>query len=181
MATPVAHSLTATVVFMVIKKRLPSWRDGLFGLYLLSANLSDFDFLPGLLLGDIERFHRGSTSHSIGFAILCGLLVYTIARWRRAEHPGRIGGLTAGLVGSHVLIDWLTRDPSPPTGVPALWPITGEYYTASWPLFLNVERNGLDSLDVWLHNLLGATLEFGVLLPPLLLAWFWGRHHHASG
>ncbi|NOZ09686.1 MAG: metal-dependent hydrolase [Gammaproteobacteria bacterium] len=176
MATPVAHSLTATVVFLLIERRMPSWREGLLWLYVAAANLSDFDFLPGLLSGDMERFHRDA-SHSFVFAAICGVLVYSIARWRRADKPLRTGGLAAGLVGSHVVIDWLTRDPSPPMGVPALWPITEAHYTAPWHLFLNVERHGLDSLDVWLHNLLGATLEFGVLLPLLLLAWFWGHRY----
>lgn len=180
MASPIAHSLTATVVFMLVKRRMPSWHEGLFGLYLLGANLSDFDFLPGLLLGDMERFHRG-TSHSFAFAIVCGVLIYAIARWCRADKPLRAGSLAAGLVGSHVVIDWLTRDPSPPMGIPALLPLTDQHYTASWHLFLNVERHGLESMDVWLHNLSGGALEFAVLLPPLLLAWFWSRRHRRPG
>jgi inner membrane protein len=174
MASPVAHSLTAVVVCTLARRRLPSWRDGVAWLCVLAANLSDFDFLPGLLIGERERFHRGA-SHSLAFALLCGLLVYVLMRWRRHPNPARGGGIAALLVGSHIAIDWLTRDLSAPVGIPALWPFTGKHYSAPLHLFLNVERNNLDTLAPWLHNLAGAGLEALVLLPLIAMAWWWQR------
>jgi inner membrane protein len=173
-ASPVAHSLTAIVVYTIVHRRLPSWRDGVIWLYVVAANLPDFDFLPGLLIGDPERFHRGA-SHSLAFALVCGLAAYAFTRWR--EKPNAVGSsvLATTLVGSHVLIDWLTRDSSAPVGIPALWPLTSTHYSAPLHLFLNVERGNLDTLATWLHNLAGAGLEALALLPLIAMAWWWQR------
>ncbi len=73
MCTPVGHSLAALGIFYLAGRR-PS-RDEIrrLGWFIVLANLPDFDFIPGILIGDPGRFHH-TYSHSIGFVLLIMLL-----------------------------------------------------------------------------------------------------------
>ncbi len=70
-------------------------------------------------------FHAHSTyTHSVGAAMLAGLVA-----------------LACGAAyGSHVLLDWLGVDNSPPLGVTALWPFSSAWYYSGVDLFPAVDR-----------------------------------------
>src|SRR5262249_44174885 len=42
--------------------------------------------------------------------------------------------------GSHVLLDWLGTDRTPPSGVTALWPFSSAYYYSALDIFPAVDR-----------------------------------------
>jgi inner membrane protein len=69
---------------------------------------------------------------------------------------------------SHVVLDYLSRDTSPPIGLLALWPICASYFKTPWPVFLDVGRS-LD-LATALHDLKAALWEAVLLGPALVLA-----------
>lgn len=71
--------------------------------------------------------HRGA-SHSLAFALACGLLALGVARWRRV--PGAIAGVFVALsAASHPLLDMLTDGG---LGVALFWPWSDARHFAPW-------------------------------------------------
>jgi inner membrane protein len=141
---------------------MPAWM--LPTAYALAANVPDLDFIPGLLLGDLSRFHHGP-SHSIGFAIVFALVASLLCSRRLQMF------LTAlSLYLSHVLLDYLVHDPSTPHGVPLLWPMDHEYYMAPFAFLRSFDYlpNSSDLRAIIVafitpHNLLTVATEVLIL------------------
>jgi membrane-bound metal-dependent hydrolase YbcI (DUF457 family) len=114
-------------------------------------------------------------SHSIPAALLLGLLVYAACWWREHQRPVRMTVLMFCAYLSHLLIDWLTLDPGPVSGIPLFHPFSQEHYMASPTLFLNIERTDAFTTAVIIHNLKAFLLEILLLGPPAALLWLWNR------
>jgi inner membrane protein len=142
----------------------------LMGLCLLVANAADLDFLPGLLIGDPNRFHHG-ISHSIGFAALFALCGSS-CRFMGPSFWKNFASLFC-LYGSHVVIDYFSIDTSVPYGVPCFWPVTSAYYIAPAPFFPDIRRSVVASEFFGslftLHNLWAVIVESIVIAPILLI------------
>lgn len=91
-------------------------------LCMVLANLPDLDYVPGLLIGDMNRFHHHYT-HTLGFALLAVAGVWLVGRGGRPHLGGRYLLLALVLLLSHLAADIMTRDGSEPYGIMALWPI----------------------------------------------------------
>ena len=68
------------------------------------------------------------------------LVSFVIAAMRRARHPGRLAIGGAFAFASHVLLDWLGSDASPPIGIMALWPFSSAYYESELHVFMAISR-----------------------------------------
>jgi inner membrane protein len=164
MPSPVGHSLTGLIIYRATGGSIDPRHWQPMALYGLAANAADLDFLPGLLTGNPARFHHGP-SHSIGFAILFGL-VASVFFWIRLY--GFV--ISASLYLSHVLLDYLVLDPSPPHGVPLFWPFSSEYYMASFAFFPRFDYAATTlpeflSATFTFHNLVTVSTEILLLLP----------------
>lgn len=148
-------------------------------LYLFAANAPDLDFLPGLFAGDLARYHHGP-SHSIAFAIVFGLCAG--AFFSRRVYAFVMG---SSLYLSHVLLDYLVRDPSPPRGVPLFWPFTHEYYMAPFAFYRAVNYpvnfdEAMIPIVFSFHNFLTLAVEVLLLLPVLAIVSYCRRSTLAS-
>ena len=118
------------------------------------------------------RNHHNYETHSVGCAIAAGLLALAAAKLQGWTRPGRLA-IAAGFGWlSHVLLDYLNRDTTPPIGIMALWPFDGGFYKFPHPLFLDIGRT-----LTWAtagHDALAAVWEV-VVLTPLLLGVLWLR------
>jgi membrane-bound metal-dependent hydrolase YbcI (DUF457 family) len=120
-----------------------------------AACLPDIDFAWG---------RHNMETHSIGFAVLLGLVVLA---WQRSSRLALACTLAAG---THVLFDWLGSDDFPPLGVMALWPWTSDFYFAEAYVFATISRR------YWLpgfveHNLVAVVREIVLLTPIVLIAY----------
>ena len=134
--------------------------------------------IPFALLGvapDLDLlFGTHSTyTHSLGAATIVLLLARVVTgNWRWA--------FAAALAwASHLLLDWLGNDTTPPIGIMALWPVTREFYESTLHLFLPISRR------YWLpgffaHNLTAVMRELVFLGPFALFAW-WRLERIAHG
>jgi hypothetical protein len=130
----------------------------LFGLL---GTLPDFD----LLVGD----HRG-LSHSLGAACVIGALVWGIRRTGAVQDLGRHLPLACmAAYASHIFLDWLGTDTSPPIGIMAFWPISGRYHESSLHLFSAISRRYEESWSFLHQNLFALARELAILLPVLAL------------
>ena len=131
------------------------------------AALPDVDLIAGA--------HSGPT-HSVGAAAIVGLTAFTIARQLGARHAGRLALACVAAYASHVLLDWLGSDSSPPIGVMALWPFSRAYYESDLHVFMAISRRYYQGWRFVTQNVVAVSLELVILVPSLALVWrFRGR------
>lgn len=160
MATPLGHFLAGATVGALCGGERRTGRPVLAGG--LVAMAPDLDFIPGLLLGEPARYHHAVT-HTLLFALLAGMvaaLAAPRARWRWTV-------LVGGAYSSHLLLDFLTHDPSPPRGIPLFWPVISDALHS--PIFVFPQVLHTIVCPVNLHNFTVMLLEIA-LLGPLLAA-----------
>jgi membrane-bound metal-dependent hydrolase YbcI (DUF457 family) len=151
----------------------------------LAANAPDLDFLPGLLVGDINRFHQ-SLSHSLGAALIFGLAAALVA-FLFGRSPARIGVAGAALYASHLLLDLFCEDKRAPFGIPLIWPLSSEHVAMPWSIFKGV-KHGIagEELSAFVRHLFSwengtvVGLEMLTLLPLLWLSWYVARRASAG-
>jgi hypothetical protein len=154
MPSPVGHALGGISAAWLLVPREARRRDPLRAAVIVAA----LGVAPDLDL--VAHAHRGPT-HSIGAAILVGLVVFAIVgnlRWSVAA---------AAAWGSHVLLDWLGTDTRPPFGLMALWPWSQRYFESPLHLFPAVSRRYWLG-EFWIDNHEAHAVEVCVLAP---IAW----------
>ena len=152
MPSPVGHALGAVAIGWQIVPR-PQWRAA--AVLALVAIAPDLD----LLVHD----HRGM-SHSLGVAVLAGLVAWAITRSPR-------WALAVALAwASHVALDWLSNDTRPPIGVMALWPFSQTYSESSLHLFLAISRRYWLP-EFWVYNLRALAREILILGPVVAVVY----------
>lgn len=124
MPSPVGHALGGLIVGEALA---PS----ALLICAVAGVLPDVDFAWG--------GHNRQT-HSIGAAVIAGLVVYG---WKRDP---RLALAVALSWTTHVLFDWLGSDDTPPLGVMALWPVNSNFYFADAYVFEAISRR------YWLAN-----------------------------
>ncbi|MER3445440.1 MAG: hypothetical protein C4291_00775 [Candidatus Dadabacteria bacterium] len=178
MPSTIGHSIAGYVIYRAASEdasRL-EWRR-LF-LYCICSNLPDLDFIPGFLLGAPNKFHHG-VSHSLGFAFGFGFYMSLILLFVKDQSILRSFIIFFGLYFSHVLLDLLSYDSSPPYGVPVLWPITDNYYISPISVFSDIERDRASEAFIRslfsLHNFLAILIETVILLPLVIMVSFFKK------
>ena len=101
MATPIGHLLAGAAIGTLMSRGSNLPRAIFIGG--LAAIAADFDFIPGILMGNPGRFHHAQ-SHSITFAVLAGVLAALIAKKSRVHWASLVGVGYA----SHLILDGLT-------------------------------------------------------------------------
>lgn len=177
MPTSIGHSLTGILlnesrIFTPAKSYL---RCVLISITL--ANLADFDFVPGIFLGNPNRFHHGIT-HSFGAALFVGFL-FALCFYFRQNRFWAAFGFAALLYFSHVALDYLALDRSHPVGVPMWWPVSSKYFISPITIFSDVHKDSstatfFQSLFVT-HNAMTVLREILILGPLTLSLLFWRK------
>lgn len=180
MATPLGHSLLGVAAGALACERVTkvNWR--LVGLFILAGNAPDLDFVPGLLIGDINRFHQGA-SHSFVAAAVFALIAASLAPWFRVSRPRIIVAVSAAYV-SHLVLDLFCRDARAPYGIPLFWPFHAGHFAGPFTIFSGI-RHGVpgDGLGVVLQeifspaNFAALGVEFTVMFPVLIVVFYWRR------
>jgi len=161
MPTPIGHALAGIAVAGVARGSALSSRH--VGVLAFCAAAPDLDLV--LRLVDGVNHHRGA-SHSLGAAILV-LVATLLLRRAGVDLPG------AALMGfawaSHVVLDYLGVDTSPPLGEMALWPFSQGFYISPVSVFYDIPRSF--SAGAIRHNLVAVAIEVAVLAPIAWISW----------
>lgn len=185
MATPLGHGIAGLCGSQLATPVRHRWRWWWVLFAMFAAVAPDLDFLPGLLVGDMNRFHHGWTHTVVGAIVFGAAAGFLLQRF--TDTPVRLGAWSAGIYGSHLVLDWLTHDGRAPHGIPLFRPFSDAYYTSPVSIFGGV-RHGVpgDSLQTVLgdvfsaHNLTVIGIEVGLLLPILAIAWWLGRRERGK-
>lgn len=145
------------------------WRErrALAGVVLL-ANLPDIDYLPGLLVGELNRYHHLHT-HSVGWVAVTSLAAWWV--WRRwsALPQWSLLALIAALGLSHLGADLFSADGRPPYGIMALWPFSDTFFISPHTLFWRLRKTTVAEMFQW-HNVQAVMVEIAWCLPLLVAA-----------
>ena len=167
MPSPVGHALAGLTVHVLAARNPADLHDPRRAALAVGAALApDVDLLFRFVDG---RNHPNHETHSIGFALMAGIVAFLAAKAWRWARPAGLGLTTALAWGSHVLLDYLNKDTTPPIGIMAFWPFDNGFYKVPWPLFLDIGRTL--SWATVRHDALAAAWEVAVLTPLLLVAW----------
>jgi membrane-bound metal-dependent hydrolase YbcI (DUF457 family) len=147
--------------------RRANWRRAV--LFAALGTAADVD----LLIGRHSQF-----THSVGMALLVGLAAYALLRARRGRHvaprsAALVGLAAAAAYGSHVLLDWLGQDATPPIGITALWPFNSAYYLSHADIFWGISREPWRPGAAW-HDAVAIAREF-VLMGTVAWGVWWFR------
>ena len=134
------------------------WREA--GLFAALGALPDIDLLFGA--------HSGPT-HSLGATAIVGLTALVLAWHLRARRPSLLALACAAAYASHVLLDWLGSDSSPPLGVMALWPFSSAHYESDLHVFMAISRRYYQGWVFVAQNVRAVCLEMVILGPILVL------------
>ncbi len=134
-----------------------------------------FALLGAAADADLALGIHSRQSHSVGVVVVVGVMA---AVWGGRLDVRR--GLACGLAyGSHVLLDWLGSDTTPPIGIMALWPFSTAFHQSDLFLFDAIWR------EPWrpgflAHNLGAVAREVCLLAPVAVAIWWWrARRRHA--
>jgi membrane-bound metal-dependent hydrolase YbcI (DUF457 family) len=124
-------------------------------LFTATGLAADLDLLAGT---------HHAASHSVGAAglvFLSALAILGPRRWRLAAACG-------AAYASHIVLDLLAEDSSPPLGLMALWPFDTGYYQFPFDLFMGISRQYWNPV-AWLQNARSVALELVLLAPVVAL------------
>jgi membrane-bound metal-dependent hydrolase YbcI (DUF457 family) len=133
MALCLAHATAGYLAYEALRPAGPH-RPALLAGAVLMANAPDLDFLPGILVGAPAAYHRGVT-HTVGALVVVSVAAWAVARILRSRTAWWWGLGAAAAYGSHLLVDWMTVDAVPPSGIRMLWPLTDAWLHAPFNLF----------------------------------------------
>jgi membrane-bound metal-dependent hydrolase YbcI (DUF457 family) len=159
MPSPVGHALAAVAVGCLVQRSMTGGRLRgrevlLFGALGMAP---DLDLLVGM--------HSGPT-HGIGVAVLAASLAWLpLDLVRTSPERRRLAVASALAYASHILLDWLGTDSSPPIGIMALWPFSQAYFESSLHVFPAVSRRISQPELFWSQNLRAVLWELVVLVP----------------
>jgi membrane-bound metal-dependent hydrolase YbcI (DUF457 family) len=136
----------------------------------VSAMGADIDFGLSYVLGRNVHHHF---THGVGFVALYFTGVWLVAR--RTRHASQAAGLALWSSLSyltHLGLDLLSKDPSPPSGLQFWWPLSDDFYISPVLVFDEVWRGSLARL-FGLHNWMAVGREVLILGPVAGAAWWW--------
>jgi membrane-bound metal-dependent hydrolase YbcI (DUF457 family) len=123
------------------------------------STLPDIDFLFGT---------HSTYTHSLGAVAVVALLAYA---WSRQAGEALA---TSMAYASHLLLDWMGDDTTPPIGIMALWPLTDAFYQSDLHWFMAISRRYWLP-GFWIHNLTAVAREILVIGPIAGLVFLWMR------
>lgn len=145
MPSPIGHTLLAFSVTGFQNKSSLSMA-GWYLLILIAGVAPDFDFLPGILIGDPNHFHHGPT-HSILAGVVFTVFMYLIIKPLNLKAAVLIFLVYL----THVLADALSADSGAPYGVPLFWPFSPDYLISRsrYSIILSMAAQAGDSIIFW--------------------------------
>jgi inner membrane protein len=178
---PLAHSAAGVAAFLVFRddsaNRLSrTKRAALLLLVVFAANVPDLDFIPGMVVGEPNRFHHGVSHSLLASGALAMILYWSVRRYFAELSKKSLLFILIAASASHPLLDYLSIDTMPPYGVPLLWPVSGEYLISPVLVFLDVTRLGESNAAFFTsvlnqHNLYAAVLESCFAAALIIAAW----------
>ncbi len=171
MCSPIGHSLIGSVIGSFHCRNSPFIsRKNLSPLLLavIVANIPDLDYLPGIIVGQLNRYHHGWTHSLVGVAVL-SVAVWGLIKLLMKENRAGFLFIFALLL-SHLAADMMTIDEKAPYGIPLFWPFSDTFLQFPFTIFPAFSKHSLSEVLQWV-NVRRALYEIRLLLPLLAAAF----------
>lgn len=169
MSSPIGHTFISFGLYYLFigkaQRVFSEWRMLLFTLII--GNLPDVDFIPGILMGNMNMFHE-AYSHTVGFALMIGFLIWFFGSLLKFKNSKQLGFFSFALIFIHVFTDTFNVDSRNPVGVMLFWPIDGRYFHMQTQIFPPMDRHNLGNLFSK-SNFYAVFIEIIISLPLFLL------------
>jgi len=154
------------------------WEKRAFFLVILfMANLPDVDYIPGVLIGEINASHHGYT-HTLGWIVAVAVASWLL--WRKADRIGwAVFAILFAALASHLVADIFSGDGNSPYGIMALWPFTDSFTISPVTIFWSLRKATWSDVFQW-YNVRAALYEALVVLPVLVAVLLFKRFAPAS-
>ena len=168
MPSPIGHALGGLAVAWAADLLPPratlGSREGPRSAYfcLALAVLPDADLL-------LPIAHR-TVTHSFA-AVAAVALLMIVAGSVTGKVTARFAVACVAAYASHLLLDWLQADPTPPLGIQALWPASSRWFISGWDILRPTERRHMFEPATMQRNVLAVVQEIVVLGPVAAAAW----------
>jgi inner membrane protein len=158
-----------------MRRRLPEHglrsfirQPSLLSVLLFWTLVPDLDAIPGLLAGDLGRFHNNSTHSLVVAAILSGIMAVILWWFTRYHLMFWFLSLFFSYA-SHIILDFFTYSER---GMMLLWPFDSARYESGVTLFYGVRwSEGLLSA----HHLVTLVSELAIFGLVMAVLWVWGK------
>lgn len=174
MPTPVAHTLAGIGLYLGATDHRRE-DVALLGATVVAACFADLDFGLTFLTG--QNYHHYFT-HSLGFTIVFSVVALILLRRTHRGHPLRDAAILGVAYLSHLALDLLSTDTSPPFGLELLWPFSGTFVTSPVWVFDDIWRGTLAKL-FGLHNWIAVAREVAIVGPFVAAIYWWRRRRPA--
>jgi len=187
MSSPIAHSFIGLTFGLIrflpryqqwdelVDRLHVLWRPLLF--CILLANAPDLDYFFGVFRGNVNYYHQ-TVTHTLVWIVVTALAIWAYNRLRAQRTACWPLGLMLVLLGSHLLVDWLVVDHSPPIGFMLAWPFSDHLFHASWAFLPPPAKQTWAA--VWsLQNLRLVIVEAAWTLPMVIIV-LWFKHGRAE-
>lgn len=175
MPSPVGHAIAGATIAWLAKPSPtgdPTESDSLkalktmTGVAALLAAAPDLDLL-------LPWTHR-TASHSVtAVAVVCLVTIIAtrvtgqVTRWSAL----RIVAVCTLAYASHLVLDWMAVDDTPPRGIQMLWPFNQTWFISNWDLFRGTARLGVFTAEAMRQNILAVVQETLTLGPIAWIVW----------
>jgi inner membrane protein len=116
------------------------------------ALLPDADLL-------IPGTHRMGT-HSVAAAVLVFIVAAVVT-----GKVNRTSVICGAAYASHLLLDWLGADDTPPRGIQLLWPFSDAWYISGLDVFRQTARRQFLTAPMMTQNAIAVAQELAILVP----------------
>ena len=167
MPSPIGHALAGLAVAWgsdLLPPRAGGRPEGVHHdhLCVMLAVLPDADLL-------LPIAHR-TVTHSFA-AVAAVALLMIVAGSVTGKVTARFAVACVAAYASHLLLDWLQADPTPPLGIQALWPASSRWFISGWDILRPTERRHMFEPATMQRNVLAVVQEIVVLGPVAAAAW----------
>jgi membrane-bound metal-dependent hydrolase YbcI (DUF457 family) len=185
MPSPIGHALAGVAVVWAA-----DLADGHRSSPRLVATCAGLAMLP-----DVDLVLRGThrmATHSLIAAAAVFIVAALVTRQVTPRRPGcqtpqrhdaggrhlnaatqgwRIALVCALAYASHLFLDWLGADRSPPRGLQLLWPFSDRWLISDWDVFRQTARQHFLTAPILWRNTVAVAQELAILLPIVLGLW----------
>ena len=172
MPSPIGHAIAGAAIAWGVEATPPRPRLSPH-LPLICACLAaapDLDLLAPYM-------HRTVTHSLLAVAVVTAVMIIGAGvtakvTGRVTPFRGRFVLACAAAYASHLLLDWLGVDDTPPRGLQILWPFSDRWFISDLDVFRGTARLGVWTAASMWTNALAIVQEIAILGPIALLAWF---------
>jgi membrane-bound metal-dependent hydrolase YbcI (DUF457 family) len=168
MPSPIGHLIAGVAIGRAIT---PHERTLIVACAIL-ATASDLDLI-------LPQTHRTWTHSFVAVAFVTIVAIAVTGQVKRSgDRPGvcpRVRSLTVAALmlafASHLLLDWLAVDPTPPHGIQLLWPFSNDWYVSGLNIFRGTARRNLFTARTTWINATAIAQEVAILGPIAWVTW----------